>query len=71
MALLTIRVVLLYQHNVYYLYISEFIAAAVDKSTLLSNEKLRKAFQVFDTDNSGTITLLELKQVFLLSCFVR
>ncbi len=43
---------------------SDFIAAASDKSKVLSSENLRYVFSLFDTDNSGDISLDELRAVF-------
>lgn len=40
---------------------SEFLAAAMDKKKLLSEEKLEAAFKAFDHDNNGKITAQELK----------
>jgi calcium-dependent protein kinase len=40
---------------------TEFIAAAMDKKKLLSEEKLEAAFRAFDKDNNGKITACELK----------
>lgn len=40
---------------------TEFIAAAMDKSKLLSEEKLEATFRVFDQDSNGKITASELK----------
>lgn len=44
-----------------YIDYSEFIAAAMDKKKLLSEEKLEAAFKAFDTDHNGKITAQELK----------
>ncbi len=43
---------------------SEFITAAIDKLSVLNQENLRAAFQMFDKDKSGTITIDELQAVF-------
>lgn len=43
---------------------SEFLAAAVNKAKLLSNENLRHAFAMLDNDKNGLITKRELKEVF-------
>jgi calcium-dependent protein kinase len=43
---------------------TEFITAAIDKAAFLNRDNLRAAFQVIDTDNSGNITIDELKAVF-------
>ena len=40
---------------------SEFIAAAMDKKKLLSEEKLEATFKAFDRDHNGKITAQELK----------
>jgi len=42
---------------------TEFIAASLDRSIYLSEDKLLSAFKVFDRDNSGTITAEELRAV--------
>ena len=43
---------------------SEFLTAAVDKNKLLSQKNLKLAFQMIDTDASGSLTVEELKSVF-------
>ena len=40
---------------------SEFVAASMNKTKLLSKERLEAAFKAFDQDGSGTITADELK----------
>lgn len=35
---------------------SEFVLATLDKRSLLSREKLKKTFQLFDADKNGTLT---------------
>ena len=42
---------------------SEWVVAAINKTTLLTNEKLEAAFNLFDKDNSGTISAGEVKDV--------
>ena len=42
---------------------SEFINATIDKRKLLSKERLKTAFQLFDRDDNGFISAQELKQV--------
>ena len=42
---------------------TEFLAASIDKESLLSEEKLSAAFKNFDKDGSGTISALEIKNV--------
>ena len=42
---------------------SEWVIATINKKKLLSNEKLEAAFNLFDKDNSGTISALEVKEV--------
>lgn len=43
---------------------SEFLAATVNKKTVLTKANLRFAFHHFDTDNEGYITKNDLKEVF-------
>lgn len=43
---------------------SEFVAATINKRKLLSQEKLEAAFRVIDKDNSGSISIEELKEMF-------
>ena len=43
---------------------TEFIAAAYEKSQLLSGENLRNAFNMMDIDGDGALTKEELVQVF-------
>jgi len=42
----------------------EFIAAAIDKVALLNQENIMSAFKLIDSDNSGYITIEELKAAF-------
>ena len=50
-----------------YIDYTEFLTAAVSKEKLLTKQNLRTAFNLFDTDRSGQITLEELKKVFDMS----
>lgn len=43
---------------------TEFITGAIDKNTMLSKQNLLSAFKLIDGDNSGLITIDELKAVF-------
>lgn len=43
---------------------SEFIAATINVSEYLSDERLQAIFNQFDIDNSGKITKANLKQAF-------
>ena len=43
---------------------SEFVIACMDEEDLLSTARLRKAFQLFDQDNGGSITVDELREIF-------
>ena len=43
---------------------SEFVAAAIDRKKLLSEDKVKTCFKMFDKDQNGTISLNELKMVF-------
>lgn len=42
---------------------SEFVTATVDRNQLLQDEKLKAAFSVYDKDNSGSISIDEIKAV--------
>ena len=43
---------------------SEFIAATINVSEFLSEERMQAIFNQFDIDNSGKITKANLKQAF-------
>jgi calcium-dependent protein kinase len=43
---------------------TEFITAAIDKTAMLNKDNLKAAFQMLDVDNSGSITVDELKAAF-------
>lgn len=43
---------------------TEFILASLSKDVLLSKENLSKAFALFDQDNSGQITSVEIAEIF-------
>eukprot|EP00922_Rhytidocystis_sp_ex-Travisia-forbesii_P065498 GHVS01097318.1.p1 GENE.GHVS01097318.1~~GHVS01097318.1.p1 ORF type:complete len:163 (-),score=35.26 GHVS01097318.1:1145-1633(-) len=47
-----------------YIDYSEFLTVAMDRKTLLSRERLERAFKMFDVDNSGTISSVELATLF-------
>ena len=42
---------------------SEGVVATIDKKKLLTSDKLKAAFSLFDKDNSGTISTKELKEM--------
>lgn len=42
---------------------SEFVVAAMNEKSILSNEKLQSAFKMFDKDNSGFISSDEIKEI--------
>ncbi len=42
---------------------SEFVVASMNEKNLLTNEKLKAAFKMFDKDGSGFISSDEIKQV--------
>ena len=42
---------------------SEWILATIDRSKLLSNDKLQKAFNYFDKDGSGSISVVEIRDI--------
>jgi len=46
-----------------YIDYSEFITATVNKRNLLSKEKLKQAFSIFDRDQNGFISAEEIRQV--------
>lgn len=50
-----------------YMDYSEFVVACMDKSMLLSRERMQIAFNLFDSDNSGKISKAELAKIFGLS----
>jgi calcium-dependent protein kinase len=41
---------------------TEFVMATMNEKDLVTNEKLRAAFKLFDTDNSGTISPEEIRK---------
>jgi calcium-dependent protein kinase len=43
---------------------TEFVAAAIDKQKILSDERMTACFKMLDKDNSGKITTGEFKQIF-------
>lgn len=43
---------------------SEFVTACINKENILSRERLKAAFNIFDKDSSGGIDMDELKEVF-------
>ncbi len=42
---------------------SEWVVATMDKTNLLTDEKMKTAFNLFDKDGGGTISANELKEV--------
>ncbi len=44
-----------------YIEYSEFVMATINEKKLLSTERLKSAFKMFDKDNSETITPAEIK----------
>ena len=42
---------------------SEFVTATVNRGDLLKEEKLKAAFDLYDKDGSGSISVDEIKQV--------
>lgn len=42
---------------------TEFVAATMDREKLMSDESLKKAFEVYDTDKSGAIDARELRAI--------
>jgi calcium-dependent protein kinase len=45
----------------------EFVRASIDKEILVTDEILKFAFNFFDKDNSGQITLKELREIFCIN----
>lgn len=43
---------------------TEFVAAAIDKKKLLSDERINICFRIFDKDRSGKISIAEFKEMF-------
>jgi calcium-dependent protein kinase len=43
---------------------SEFVTATVNRGNLLQEEKLKAAFDLYDKDGSGAISVDEIKTVF-------
>lgn len=46
-----------------YIDYTEFVASAMSQEDMMSGTKLERAFGMFDNDNSGTISLKEIRQV--------
>lgn len=46
-----------------YIDYTEFVAAAMDMEQMLSDKKLKRAFDMFDVDGSGVISADEIKEV--------
>ena len=44
--------------------ITEFITASVDKQVFLTEDRLKKAFKMFDDDESGAVEIKQLKYMF-------
>lgn len=42
----------------------EFLSAMIDSKKVLTEDKLEKAFKIFDKDGSGKLSLEEIKEVF-------
>lgn len=42
---------------------SEFVVATLNEKNMLSNNKLKAAFRMFDKDGGGSISIDEIKQV--------
>ncbi len=48
---------------IFFIFYKEFLAATMEKSLYMKEEKLFNAFRMFDQDGSGKISAAELKQV--------
>jgi Ca2+-binding EF-hand superfamily protein len=42
---------------------NEFVMATLNETEMITNDKLKAAFKLFDKDNSGTISPEEIKEV--------
>ena len=42
----------------------EFLSAMIDTKKVITEDKLEKAFKIFDKDGSGKLSLEEIKEVF-------
>lgn len=42
---------------------SEFVTASMDKRKMLSQDRLKAAFEIFDKDGSGSISMEEVKSL--------
>jgi calcium-dependent protein kinase len=51
-----------------YINYSDFLVAAMNEKVLLSDKKLRKAFDLFDKDGNGLICASDLKEAFSFFC---
>lgn len=51
------------KHNSGKVYYTDFLAATMDPKIYLKEERLYEAFKVFDKDNSGNISLEEIRKV--------
>jgi calcium-dependent protein kinase len=45
------------------IYFTEWVVATIDREILLTSEKLKAAFQLFDDDGGGTVNAAEVKEV--------
>ena len=45
---------------------TEFVMATIEEKNLITNERLKMAFKMFDKDNSGALSADEIKEVL---CF--
>jgi calcium-dependent protein kinase len=45
---------------------TEFVMATIEEKNLVTNERLKMAFKMFDKDNSGALSADEIKEVL---CF--
>jgi calcium-dependent protein kinase len=43
---------------------SEFVAAAIDKQSIFTEQRLKDCFKLFDINSDGQISIKEFRQIF-------